>query len=61
MIIWLTGLAICYFTRVTTAGSRRRLAWPGVVLVWLSLLVLYAAVVEHIGVSIVYEFYDRLL
>jgi hypothetical protein len=30
-------------------------------LVWLSLLVLYAAVVEHIGVGIVYEFYDGLL
>jgi len=61
MIVWLTGLAFCYFTRVTTPGLRRQLAWPGAVLVWLSLLVLYAAVVEHIGINIVYEFYDGLL
>jgi hypothetical protein len=61
MIVWLTGLAFCYFTRVTTSSVRKRLAWLGAVFVWLSLLVLYGAVVEHIGINIVHDFYDRWL
>jgi hypothetical protein len=49
MLLWLAALGCCYAVRIGRPARRRRVVIPAAVLVSISLLILYAAIVEHVG------------
>lgn len=60
MVIWLIGLACCYYARMRRAGADAFSAASASFLVAACLFLLYSATVEYIGVRWLYDIFDDM-